>query len=291
MNRYHPLIQPKSEGILYYDDDGPFYGTDAIRSAFELWKRNSDAQLGAMCRAFTLSDRQNIEKANVLNGQELHDRKWISHCRDHGDQLWYDYRFFTMFHANMVLPSGSFLHRNYLCFIWHPAFANLRAFVATHLVHPDDMTVSAIVSHVSGRAPLTYSRRLKPAISTGHGRRLSEEAEQEGEPDQDHRRLQSKTRKAAKTTTQEVNGTSPEGMWRTANWGQLRSTALNSVMSYFGGVNSGSFGWCYKTEYHKFDKKDKRHICDPDIAVQGMLPWMKKGGYRNDVCPAKEDDE
>ena len=271
MNRYHPMIKPKSEGILYYDDDGPFYGLGPIQSAFELWKRNSDAQLGAMCRAFTLSDRQNAEKTAVLNGRDLDDRKWISHCRDHGDTIAYDYRFFTMFHANMVLPSGSFLHRNYLCFIWHPAFNNLRAFVAKHVVHPDDMTVSAIASHVSGRAPLTYSRRINPPKN--HTRRRLTETELP--PDS-----------TDTTATQEVSETSPEGMWRTANWGQLRSTALNSVISYFGGINSGSYGWCYKTEYHKFDQKDQRHVCVPDVADRGMIPWLNEGGYQNDICPS-----
>lgn len=253
MNRYHPMIKPKSKALLYYDDDGPFYHERVIRSNFELWKRNSNVQTGAMARAFTLSTRQQKEKDEMLGGaMKLDDRKFISHCRENGDKIVYDFRYFENFHANMVLPSGSMIHRNYLCFIWHPALAELRRFVHDHLVHPDDMTVSTIVSHLSGRAPKPYSRRL---------------------PEQ-RRRLQDS-----------VNGTSPAGMWRTKDWGNLRSIALNSVVSYFGAINSGSYGWCYKTEYHRV--QGRRQICDPEMARMGMLPWMQIGGAGNDLCPVQ----
>ena len=103
MNRYHPLIRPKSKALLYYDDDGPFYQYRAIKSNFELWKRNSNVQTGAMARAFTLSKRQQNEKDTMLGGpNELDDRKFVSHCRDKGDEIGYDYRYFENFHANMV---------------------------------------------------------------------------------------------------------------------------------------------------------------------------------------------
>ena len=60
----------------------------------------------------------------------------------------------------MVLPSGSMLHSNYLCFLWHPALEEIRNFVLQHPVHPDDVTVSTVVSHLAGKAPRVYSRRL-----------------------------------------------------------------------------------------------------------------------------------
>jgi hypothetical protein len=101
MNRYHPMIKPKSRALLYYDDDGPFYNFRAIKSNFELWKRNSNVQTGAMSRAFSLSERQQNEKAGLLGG-ELNDQKFVSHCRDQGDSIGYDYRFFENFNANMV---------------------------------------------------------------------------------------------------------------------------------------------------------------------------------------------
>ena len=103
MNRYHPLIKPKSKALLYYDDDGPFYAYRAIKSNFELWKRNSNVQTGAMARAFTLSERQQDEKNQLLGGpKKLDDRQFVSHCRDKGDEIHYDYRHFENFHANMV---------------------------------------------------------------------------------------------------------------------------------------------------------------------------------------------
>lgn len=161
-----------------------------------------------------------------------------------------------LFLLSKVLPSGSMIHRNYLCFIWHPALTELRKFVFDHLVHPDDMTVSTIVSHISGRAPKPYSRRV---------------------PERDHRR---------RLTEDAANTTSPEGMWRTKDWGKLRSIALNSVIAYFGGINSGSYGWCYKTQYHQVAKKGGRQVCEPEMARDGMLPWMEEGGYMHDICPS-----
>ena len=48
-------------------------------------------------------------------------------CRERtGDIIEYNYFVFPQFGANMALPSGSIIHRNYLCFIWHPAFEELR---------------------------------------------------------------------------------------------------------------------------------------------------------------------
>lgn len=251
MNRYHPMIRPKSKAILFYDDDGPFYLGKAIHGAFELWKRNSDAQLGAMPRAFTFSKRQEAERAHVM-GEELDDRKFVSYCPKCGDVLKYDFRFFTPFHANMVLPSGSFLHRNYLCFIWHPALEIVRQFVRDHSVHPDDMTISTIVSQLNGRSPLTYSRRL-PEPKKG---------ETQGSM---RRRL----------------------LWDDVSqdeWSNRRSRAVNSITGFFGSVTTGSVGWCYKTPFHKV-QKNNRHICDPEIAKNGMLPWLQEGGFRNDICP------
>lgn len=109
MNRYHPMIRPKSKALLYYDDDGPFYHERAIQSNFELWKRNSDVQTGAMARAFTLSPRQQLEKDHMLGGPtKLDDQKFVSHCRENGDNVVYDFRFFENFHANMVRSKITF---------------------------------------------------------------------------------------------------------------------------------------------------------------------------------------
>ena len=49
---------------------------------------------------------------------------------------------------SVLLPSGTFLHRNFLCFIWHPAFEELRQWVVAHKTMPDDMTVSVCVNAV-----------------------------------------------------------------------------------------------------------------------------------------------
>ncbi|EJK76068.1 hypothetical protein THAOC_02189, partial [Thalassiosira oceanica] len=47
LNRYHPSIEPKNEVVMFFDDDGPFWSRESmIDTGFELWKRNSDVQVG-----------------------------------------------------------------------------------------------------------------------------------------------------------------------------------------------------------------------------------------------------
>ena len=177
LNRYHPLIAPKNEAVLFFDDDGPFYKYFAIDTGFELWKRNSGRQVGSMGRQFEIStsDRRfalQMESMNTAIDEVLNEREsarydidaidqqpFLPHCRTHaGDQVQYNFHTFSPFHAHMVLPSGSFLHRNLLCFIWHPAFEALREYVGRHPTHPDDIAVSSLVSQVTGRSPRTYSQ-------------------------------------------------------------------------------------------------------------------------------------
>jgi len=141
----------------------------------------------------------------------------------------------------------------------------IRAFVRAHPVHPDDVTVSTIVSHVSGRAPKVYSRRLNltgwNTTTITKKRRLQD----------DHRRL----------------------LWNDGDigiWAQKRESSVNSLLSYFGSINSGANGWCYGTPYHvqnKFDVNTTmgQDICDPWIAQGNMLPWMTNDTRPLERCP------
>ena len=122
-----------------------------------------------MARQITYSPRQFQQQVD-LQGQETNqkrakpnDTSFISHCTNVKDQVDYDFRYFANYNANMVLPSGSLLHVNYLCFLWHPILSRVRQFVLQHPVHPDDMTVSLVVSQLAGVAPRVYSRRLNHA--------------------------------------------------------------------------------------------------------------------------------
>ena len=266
MNRYHPRMNIKTKAILFYDDDGPFYKVKAITSGFELWKRNANAQIGAMARILNVGKRQLEEKATYLQYSE---HEWIGHCREKGDDVKYNFNYFANFGANMVLPSGSFLHSDYLCFLWHPALAEIREFVRAHPVHPDDVTVSTIVSQVSGRAPKVYSRRINfedwNGSARGSRRLLHVDKSVE------HRRL----------------------LWDDGDifvWAQKREAAVNSLLSYFGSINSGAKGWCYGTPYHiQNEHKDNNtmgpDICEPWIAKWYMLPWMTDQLQQLENCP------
>jgi hypothetical protein len=261
MNRYHPRLMVQTKAIMYYDDDGPFYSYSATLGGFELWKRNSNAQVGAMARRLELGPRQTDESRATLNGPG--DRFFISQCPT--DELDYNYRIFATFGARMVLPSGSFLHTNYLCFLWHPVFDEIRQYVKAHPVNPDDGTVSAIVSQLAGRAPKTYSRRIGAADdNTG------------GLPDTS---LDGTKRMHGRRLMDGINWDTAGGHDKKMNWGQLRSDVANSLARYFGSTNSGSLGWCYGTEFHKGEN------CKPEMAKFGQLPWMKEDHTPRDTCP------
>lgn len=263
LNRYHPRLEVRTKGILYYDDDGPFYTKRAIKAGFELWKRNSNAQIGAMARKIDLGDRQIQESLGVST--EPNDRFFVSHCPS--DKVNYNYFTFANFDARMVLPSGSFLHTNFLCFIWHPVFEEIREYVRSHPVNPDDGTVSMLVSQLSGRAPKVYSRRLK----TGN---KQQEDQQQG--DQRRRLMHG------------INWDNKQGGKKSHDkkmyWGELRSDVANSLARYFGSLNSGSLGWCYGTEHHV--QKSNKNVCDPEMAEVGMLPWMKPDNSEGGACPS-----
>jgi len=257
MNRYHPRLQVKTKAIMYYDDDGPFYSYKAVLGGFELWKRNANAQIGAMARKLDLGPRQTDESNAVLNRPD--DRFFVSQCP--ADEVHYNYNSFANFDARMVLPSGSFLHSNYLCFLWHPIFEEIRTYVKQHPVNPDDGAVSMVVSQLAGRAPKVYSRRIN---------------EQQQQPPltekQQHRRLMDG-----------INWDTQGAHDKKMNWGRLRSDVANSLARYFGSVNSGSLGWCYGTQYHI--TKKKQDLCDPEMAKVGMLPWLKADHTARDTCP------
>ena len=288
MNRYHPDVVrvTKTKAILYYDDDGPFYSFAAVRAGFELWKRHADQQMGAMSRQIQYSPRQTTERQSELGG-DLTDSWFVSHCpSDHVD---YVFAYFANYDANMVLPSGSMLHANYLCFLWHPVLEEIRKFVRLHPVHPDDVTVSTIVSQLAGKAPRVYSRRLNAQKGEDEKkqRRLSEwdvvwdDDDDVGEDastgiiplsEMSHRKLLFGIDWDADHNMNDAK----------QYWADLRSQAVNALVRYFGSLNSGSLGWCENTEYFDLKAKGK---CTPLMAKIGMLPWMQPDGSPKNTCP------
>jgi hypothetical protein len=257
MNRYHPRLGVKTKAIMYYDDDGPFYSYQAVLGGFELWKRNSNAQIGAMARKIDLGERQVEESRSV--SETPNDSFFVSHCPTK-DNLHYNYQTFANFDARMVLPSGSFLHSNYLCFLWHPMFEDVREYVRNHPVNPDDGTVSMLVSQLAGKAPRVYSRRLPPAEKT-----------------------QQKQQQQRRRLMDGINWDKQGAHDKKMHWGRLRSDVANSLARYFGSINSGSLGWCYGTEYH-INKKNE-NLCHPEMAKVGMLPWMNTDSSAGGTCP------
>ncbi|KAL7467775.1 hypothetical protein ACHAXS_008014 [Conticribra weissflogii] len=301
LNRYHPLLQPKNEAIMYFDDDGPFWSKDAmITSGFELWKRNSDVQVGAFPRNIRYmsqrmkelgrhgvdssiqaiaSNARGVDLSPQTQSKHHHPLTFTPLCRNvTGDTVEYNYFVFPDFDAHVLLPSGTFLHRNFLCFVWHPAFEELRTYVVTHKTYPDDMTVSTLISHLSGRAPRTFPREIAEGVknSSRNGRRLmmeydrderdENEAIENNNPnavDQSHRRL----------------------LWKQKNWGKMREEAVNSLTGYFGSIHPGTVGWCAGTPYMKKRGRGVPYVCDPEKPTLDLIPWLQEGGPGFDHCP------
>jgi len=265
-----------------------------VRGGFELWKRHSDAQVGAMSREITYGSRQIQEHQELLGTSHADDRQFVSHCTNMGDRVDYNYKYFANYDANMVLPSGSMLHSNYLCFLWHPVLEPIRQFVKKHPVHPDDVTVSTIVSHLSGRAPRVYSRRLNPddgseinppRIRKGRkSRRLNEFNNVT-----DYVELDDLDEGIIPASEQRrrlmfgIDWDAKAGMDKNKQfWADLRTEAINALVQYFGSINSGSIGWCDGTKYYN-ENVDGR--CHPVMAKIGWLPWMNPDGSPKDTCP------
>lgn len=165
-NRYHPLIKPKMEAVLYFDDDGPFFEENAMNSGFELWKRNSGQQVGCFPRNIIFKSERMIEQGRhelekyikqIENGSHQttanngdtedisnHDStsekpQFVPTCQSAaGDKLAYNFYVFPQFQAHILLPSGSFIHRNFLCWLWHPALEEIRQYILDHPTHPGE---------------------------------------------------------------------------------------------------------------------------------------------------------
>ena len=304
MNRYHPSVVrvEQTKAILYYDDDGPFYSFEAVQSGFELWKRHARAQMGAMSRNFVDSQRQKGElvRLRTENPHLARDKFFISHCTNVDDHVEYDYHYFANFDAHMALPSGSMLHVNYLCFLWHPVLEPIRKFVRAHPVHPDDVTVSMIVSQLAGQSPRVYSRRLnKPnekdiqlyqkllQKSQETPRRLDDESGNDYFTELDHGIVPLSESQRFRSLMFNIDWDAySKGDPRLEElkkfWAELRTQAVNSLVRYFGSITGGSIGWCEGTPFYNEKKAGK---CDPIMAKQGWLPWMDSDGSPKQTCP------
>lgn len=284
LNRYHPKLEPKNEAVMYFDDDGPFWSKETmVYAGFELWKRNSNVQVGGFPRNVRfLSDRmKRLEKVNLQRSIDIittdasggNDNEayptFTPICRNvTGDHVEYNYFTFPDFAGHVLLPSGTFLHRNYLCFIWHPAFEELRQWVVAHKTMPDDMTVSTLISHLSGRAPRTFPKEVEVRSSSKSRMPPPNDfvrVEETDSPpaDQSHRRL----------------------LWKQKGWGIMREEAINSILGYFGSVHPGTVGWCAGTPYMKSNNRGVPFVCHPEKPTLDLIPWLVEGGIGSTKCP------
>lgn len=315
LNRYHPMLKPKSEAIMYFDDDGPFYSEEAMHAGFSLWKFNSDVQVGSLTRNIRFTSKRMNElqiKATEVAAEHYRKDSWHTHihpydteavkkamvesnetepgypqftplCRDEtGDNVEYNYFVFPNFRAHMSLPSGSLIHRNYMCFVWHPVFAELRQFILDHPTHPDDMTISTLITHLSGKPIRTFPRQWRKKKESSrrlrdNGQMMKIEEDSDNDIsiayDDDESHFVNKRRRKL--------------LWQQKDWGNMREEAINSILGYFGSINPGSVGWCAGTEYEKAaeGKGNMGFNCDPEYPEGAhMIPWLHEGGLGYDEC-------
>ncbi len=281
LNRYHPKLRPKNEAAMYFDDDGPFFSKEAmVDVGFELWKRNSNVQVGAWPRNIRyLSSRMKVAGQKGLTGNidivandaqgdiGMSYPSFTPFCRNiTQDYVEYNRDSFPDFNAHILLPSGSILHRNFFRFIWHPAFEELREWVAHHKTMPDDMIVSMLVSHLTGKAPRTFPREIS---TTDIDRSVEKSSEREINAqailDQSHRRL---------------------GLWNKKGWFDMRVEAINSILGYLGSMHPGSVGWCAGTAY-SHDNDETLSECIPEKPTLDLIPWLNEG-IGSDHCPTRD---
>ena len=313
LNRYHPLLQPKNEAIMYFDDDGPFWSKEAmIDGGLELWKRNSNVQVGGFPRNVRFLSKRMLELEKdrlqrsmdvvvadridgVTNdgvGGEVSYPQFTPTCRDvTGDTVEYNYFVFPDFDAHVLLPSGTFLHRNFLCFIWHPAFSELRNYVVSHKTYPDDITVSTLVSHLVGRAPRTFPREVKAGDNEEKKRRrlLEEDGEflnSERENDMENYKLHHSNTNDLEMQSPQPNQSHRRLLWKQKNWAAMREEAINSLVGYFGSIHPGTIGWCAGTSHIKKNNRGNiPHHCNPEKPTLDLIPWLIEGGVGYDQCP------
>jgi hypothetical protein len=189
----------------------------------------------------------------------------------------YNYFVFPNFKAHMSLPSGSILHRNYLCFVWHPAFEEMRQFILDHPTHPDDMTISTLVSHLVGKPLRTFPRNIAQPKEDANRRRLGDSF-QKGLAGEDN-------------NTDMVHEDMPRRrlLWQQKDWGNMREEAIDSIVGYFGSINPGSVGWCAGTE-HQIEGKGRGNMRYDCISAKNpppqlkLIPWMNEGGLGYSEC-------
>ncbi len=178
LHQFHPtlLSYVNTEIILFIDGsialtqgnvDTSIGGVDSLEAGFELIQQNSRSVVGAHVYDFGVND-------NAPNSKEV--------SKESGDGLFApacetDTKLNGMMKDSIVHYSGMFLHKNYLCFIWHDLFRELQDKVnMIYSRYQKDATkskrgiqselislfISSMVPQLGGNVPLVYPL-LKPS--------------------------------------------------------------------------------------------------------------------------------
>eukprot|EP01083_Nonionella_stella_P272345 923447_1 len=214
--------------------------------------------------------------------------------------------------------SGMFIHRNYLCFLWHDVFAPLRKIVGElnqkygrdHKVKGNisSLTITTLVTQLSGKIPALYPMvqqtwKTKESLhSNVSSRRLTETSELEVEHNNmfDNISIERRRRFSWDLNDIEVNDRfekrEEEGRRKlqAKNTDEhLKSTIdltyedASSVLKYFGSFSRGQSCWCKRFVWKQKQNNGCHDQCMRELnkkaSAQSTL-WLNADSSNDKMC-------
>ena len=313
---FHPSLLQYIENdiILYLDGSLPIIqgdtgtgigGADTLEAGFELIQQDSQLLVGSQVYDGIVSGRDDSAgtgtTSNLLQGDPGH---FGPACGSYSIE--------GMNEDSIIHYSGMFLHKNYLCFIWHNIFAPVREMVDKigqryHQNRNDkliSLVISSIVPQLSGLGPALYPL-MKPSWSNGQdqssieqSRRLSEAIIMDSGDLNVHAELPRRRRTIWDITHANTNANTIElepvlsrrklsdtrSIWQTSAPPPSQSSDLKpeeiAIINYFGSHSKGPTCWCNGSVYEKEVQAGTRFRCRDKCAQvadinRDELPWMR----------------
>lgn len=157
------------------------------------------------------------------------------------------------------------------------------------------MTVSTIVSQLTGKAPRAFSRRIKRSRArsltedTNDGNNnmrdiYAQKGNLVGEQHGNENNLEIPLESQDNSYLRDNMRIHRKLLWQQENWADMREQAVKFVIGYFGSINPGSVGWCTGTDHYQVNRRKKSYYCDPEFPVSDQVPWMTKYSLGHDTC-------
>lgn len=282
LHQFHPTLlnYVETEIILYLDGSMPLTkgnvdkgigGVDSLEAGFELIQQNSRSLVGA--HVYEYGGKQNI--ANFRESLKDSRGDFIPACQS-------NHSISGSMQDSIVHYSGMFLHKNYICFIWHDIFETLRdtvnminrryqkdvkGFKSEAQSELISLFISSMVPQLSGNIPALYpllkpswaAEEIKPSPKK-QSRRLMENIVLDDDELEARADLRRRRRTEWVVNTNDIEAAyfeghprrrlssvinmAPKPSFSISLRSQLSSEEISSIFSYFGSYSKGSKCWC-----------------------------------------------